>query len=228
MENATIKRPRFTEQSYDKFEGKTITTWLDPLKDVDVIYSYWGPDYYLVFEPYGYKNKNHISLFLQLVQTAGNEQLSISYEYSDGAWMFLGTGALIINLNDTTNIRLPATETGKTIYAEINTMEEKGYYAITREQLHQIAAAEKLSLRLSSESAHLDIHETSGFKFLFMCRSFIAETENDPTYNKWIEDTMTMIMAKATTRPERQKGCLVQVLLLLLALGTAGCAIHFF
>ena len=107
----------------------------------------------------------------------GNDSLvfDVYRDYTD-SWIYIRSGELILNINDSINIRLKAYEnytnssTFKNNQGEIVTSySESAFYNITKEQLAEICEAKTLDIKVRGSDGSII---ESGGVFLIYCKKF--------------------------------------------------------
>lgn len=145
----------FLKVTGDKFQDKT-TTQAKPIK-------------YLNFSLFTKISLRHISC------GSGNDYLLIDiFTDSTDDWLFIRSGNLYINLNNSINITLGAQEnsTDCSVSNNVTHHYESVYYDISKEILAQICDADTVDLKLTGDNFS---KVYSSDKFLNYCRRFYNE-----------------------------------------------------
>ena len=133
-------------------------------------------------------NLSKVKIKLRHISFAdGNDSLVIDVyrDYTD-SWIYIRSGELILNINDSINIRLKAYEnytnssTFKNNQGEIVTSySESAFYNITKEQLAAICEANTLDIKVRGSDGSII---SNGDKFLIYCRKFYNQFYDSTKY----------------------------------------------
>lgn len=111
--------------------------------------------------------------------------IDVCRDYTD-YWIYIRSGELILNINDSVNVRLEAHEnytdssTFKNYQGEIVTSySESAFYGITKEQLAEICEAKTLDIKVRGSDGSII---SNGDKFLIYCRKFYNQFYDSTKY----------------------------------------------
>ena len=184
--DATTTSKRFTNQNFDKFKNRTDTNWIDPQAG-KLIGAKWDRNWEMTIGYGEDRSTQKFNLKLRHVKTPDIDSIVIDYDWFAKDWFFVRDGKLIANCDGVENIELDPHESDTSVGKYGGTsVEEIGFYNISKEQLKRICDAKTLAVRVSGGSSYFELEGKGLLKFQFMCRSFYSDLFDDSSYNDWI------------------------------------------
>ena len=184
--DATTTSKRFTNQNFDKFKNRTDTNWIDP-QSGKLIGAKWDRNWEMTIGYGEDRSTQKFNLKLRHVKTPDIDSIVIDYDWFAKDWFFVRDGKLIANCDGVENIELDPHESDTSVGKYGGTsVEEIGFYNISKEQLKRICDAKTLAVRVSGGSSYFELEGKGLLKFQFMCRSFYSDLFDDSSYNDWI------------------------------------------
>jgi hypothetical protein len=202
--NATPKR--FTTQTFDKFNNRTDTEWVDPFKgNYDEKKTPWMWPFYHI--------PSHLVLYSKLrqVKTPDRTSIVIDYDIKAKDWFFARNGKMIINLDGVENIELEPHESNTEVGVgyDKTDIQEVGFWSITQDELFRVCKAKNIGVRISGGSSYVDLKDREVLKFQFMCRSFLSEVYNDNTFDEFINSIASPSIIANSARSSGSAGCFI-------------------
>lgn len=185
MENQTQEK-RFIYKNFDKFKNRTDTSWNDP--QLGKVFGAKWENNWSMDVGYGENSSTQkFDLKLRHVKSPELDSIVIDYDWRAKDWFFVRNGKMIVNIDGIDNIELEPHESDTSVgkYGG-TTLQEIGFYNISKEQLKQICDAKEISVRISGGSSYFELKDKGLLKFRFMCRSFYADLYEDSSYDEWI------------------------------------------
>ena len=170
------------EEEYDKFnDTKTVA-----LPESITLKQFSGSG--TAFVAKAIVGSNSLDLNIKEVTIEKKKSLVLTYKHRGENWWFLRKGNIIFHCNGK-NIKLNPTETDTSVQ---NGIEETGYYSLTKKQLEEICAADKIEIKVSGGKGYSEFSEqTTNFLHIGLRQFYCLQYDNKKYTDSLLQKTET-------------------------------------